>query len=83
MEAPLHDSIESRQLAANKESHEKWQIWREDIQYFNPKGPGFPLTCATAMRTDNHLHIAVAQCFDLGDMTSFFKLLDDVSFGSS
>lgn len=76
---PLSEPVSSRRVDQGVIAHKEWIIGREDIEYFNPKGPAYPITCATALTKQNNTHIAVSACFDFGEMRYFRKIIDGVS----
>lgn len=75
-QVPLEDQISKRHVVEKISVHHRWVVVFEEIEYFNPKDPGFPLVCATALTHIEQTHISAGECFELGQTQRFFDLLD-------
>lgn len=71
---PSPEQISSRKVSKPIEKN-GWIINREDIQYFDPKGSGYIISCATALKYQEGNSIAVSECLPYGQLDEFIELL--------
>lgn len=79
LQPPLAEYVVKRTPVPKVRNHKKWAIASEEIEYVvQGEAPGFPLECATAIRSTTLRAVVVAECFPLEERTRFTKTLDAV-----
>ena len=55
-----------------------WSINQENIQYFDPHGAGYIISCFTAFKEQNDTSIVVSECLPYGQLEQFRALIGNL-----